>query len=73
MDLVKWRGKLWAESICLNRGLLWALVNTVMNLRVPQEAGNFLTSRVTVIFLRKTLLHGGDLLIWCDVTIQRKV
>jgi hypothetical protein len=24
-----------------------ALVNTVMNLRVPQKAGNFLTSRVT--------------------------
>jgi hypothetical protein len=31
-----------------------ALVNTVMNLRVPQNAGNFLTSCKPVSFLRKT-------------------
>jgi hypothetical protein len=35
-----------------------ALVNAVMNLRVPQNAGNFLTSRETVSFSRRTLLHG---------------
>jgi CRISPR/Cas system-associated protein Cas7 (RAMP superfamily) len=35
-----------------------ALVNTVMNLRVQQIAGNFLTSYKPVRFSRMTLLHG---------------
>jgi hypothetical protein len=35
-----------------------APVNTVINFRVPQKVGNFLTSRVTVSFCRVTLLHG---------------
>jgi len=35
----------------------WALVNVVMNLQVPQIAGNFLTSCKLVSFSR-TLLHG---------------
>ena len=34
-------------------------VNTVMNLRVSKNAGNFLTSRVTISLPRKTKLHGG--------------
>ena len=34
-----------------------ALVNAVMNLRVPQNAGNFLTSCKPVSFSR-TLIHG---------------
>jgi hypothetical protein len=34
-----------------------ALVNAVMNLRVPQNAGNFLTSCKPVTFSRGTLLH----------------
>jgi hypothetical protein len=34
------------------------VVNTVMNLRVPQRAGNFLTSWVTISFSRRTLIHG---------------
>jgi hypothetical protein len=29
-----------------------------MNLRVPQKAGNFLTSRVTVSVPRRNLIHG---------------
>jgi hypothetical protein len=33
-----------------------AVINTVMNLRVPKNAGNFLSSRVTVSSLRRTLL-----------------
>jgi hypothetical protein len=33
-------------------------VNAVMNLRVPQNAGNFLTSCKPVSFSRRTLLHG---------------
>ena len=35
-----------------------ALLNKVMNLRVPQNAENFLTSRKPVRFSRRTLLHG---------------
>jgi hypothetical protein len=36
----------------------WALVNAVMNLRIPQTAGNFLTSCKPVSFSRKLLPHG---------------
>ena len=35
-----------------------ALVNAVMNHRVPLNAGNFLTSLKTVSFWRRTMLHG---------------
>jgi hypothetical protein len=35
-----------------------ALVNAEMNLRVSQNAGNFLTSCKPVSFSRRTLLHG---------------
>jgi hypothetical protein len=34
-----------------------AFVNAVMNLRVPYNAGNFLTSCKPVSFSRRTLLH----------------
>jgi len=35
-----------------------ALVNAFMNLRVPQNAVNFLTSWKSVSFSRRTLLYG---------------
>jgi CRISPR/Cas system-associated protein Cas7 (RAMP superfamily) len=35
-----------------------ALVNAVMNLRVPYNAGNFLTSCEPVSFSRRIMLHG---------------
>jgi hypothetical protein len=35
-----------------------ALVNAVMNFRVPLNAGNFLTGCKAVSFSRRTLLHG---------------
>jgi hypothetical protein len=35
-----------------------ALVNAVMNLRVPKNWGNFLTSCKPISFTRRTLLHG---------------
>ena len=35
----------------------WAIVNAVMNLRVPQNVGNFLTSCEPVSFSRRTLLR----------------
>jgi len=34
-----------------------AVMNAVMNLQVPRNVGNFLTSWGTVSFLRRTLLH----------------
>jgi hypothetical protein len=37
-----------------------ALVNAVMNFRVPYNAGNILISCEPVSFLRRTLLHGGS-------------
>jgi hypothetical protein len=36
----------------------WAVVNAVMNLRVPWNAGNFLTSWGPVSFSGRTLVHG---------------
>jgi hypothetical protein len=36
-------------------------VKAVTNLRVPQNAGNFLTSWETVSFSRRPLLHGVSL------------
>jgi len=33
-------------------------VNTIINLRVPQKARNFLTSWVTNSFSRSTIIHG---------------
>jgi hypothetical protein len=35
-----------------------ALVNAAMNLRIPYNEGNFLTSCTPVSFSRRTLLHG---------------
>ena len=35
----------------------WALVNTVMNLQVPLNAGKFLTNREPVNFSRRILLQ----------------
>ena len=37
-----------------------AIVTAEMNLRVPQSAGNFLTSLKPVSFLRKTVLYGAS-------------
>jgi hypothetical protein len=39
-------------------GPVVVLVNTVMNIRVPQKAGNFLTTSMTVSFSRRSLLYG---------------
>jgi hypothetical protein len=59
MDLreIGWGGMDWID---LARDInQWrALVNTVINLRVPQNFGKFLSSCATVDFSRRTRLHG---------------
>jgi len=48
-------GGAWNEIIWL---IWWALVNTVINLRVSWIVGNFLTTWRTISYSRRTLLHG---------------
>ena len=59
MDLqeVGCEGVDWIE-LAQDRDMRRTLVNAVMNIRFPQNVGNFLTSRKSVSFSRSTLLHG---------------
>jgi hypothetical protein len=57
MDLreIGWDGINWIDS-AQNRDQLRALVNTVMNLRVPQNAGKFLSGRTIGSFSGRSQL-----------------
>jgi hypothetical protein len=59
MDLQRGRsgGMDWIE-LALDRNRWRELVISVMNLRVPLHAGNFLTGCEQVSFSRRTMLHG---------------
>jgi hypothetical protein len=54
---VGWEGVDWIHLV-QDKDQWWALVNIVINLRVPYKAGNFLTSWVTLNLSRRTLLRG---------------
>jgi len=49
---IRWEGVDWIR-VAQDRSQWWAVVKAVMNLWVPQETGNFLTS-----FSRRKLFHG---------------
>jgi hypothetical protein len=44
MDLQEVGGGMARIDLAQDRGRWWALFNAVMNFRVPQNSGNFLTS-----------------------------
>jgi hypothetical protein len=58
MDLreVGWDGRDWID-LAQDRERWRALVKTVMNLRVPQNSGKFISSCTTGSFSRRAQLH----------------
>jgi len=50
--------EIWEQSVLEDWDRWQTLVNEVMNIRVPLNAGNCLISRERVSISRRTLLHG---------------
>jgi hypothetical protein len=57
-DRIKYKIRMKWINMAQDRDQWRALVNTVMNLRVPKKGGNFLIMCATVGFSRKTPLRG---------------
>jgi hypothetical protein len=55
-EVGRWVGMDWIDLADVT-GRWWVVVHAVMNLQVPQNAVNFLTSCEPVSFSRRTLLH----------------
>jgi hypothetical protein len=53
---IGWEGMDWID-LAQHRDQWRALVNTVMNLRVPENAGNFLSGYTIGSFSRRAQLH----------------
>lgn len=53
---IRWKGMDWIHQ-AQNRGQWQAYVSTVINLWVPYNAGNFLTSWTAVSFSRRIMFH----------------
>lgn len=57
---------------------MWALVSKVINLELPQKTGKLFTSWMTIVFLRRTFLHGvrkmrsWHLWHWLKVCLQQQ-
>jgi hypothetical protein len=62
MDIkeVGWGGKQWID-LAQDMDRWWAIVNEVINIRVPYDAKRFLTSWRPVSFSGRTLLQGISL------------
>jgi hypothetical protein len=52
-----WGGMVWID-LAQDMDQRWALVNTVMELRVPQNVVKFMSSYVTGSFSKRAQLHG---------------
>jgi hypothetical protein len=61
---IRWSGMDWIH-LAQYRGQWRALVNTIMNLRVPQNVGKFLSGLATGGFPRRTQLRGMSELVNC--------
>jgi hypothetical protein len=55
--LIKFILKICVFYFHLDRYLLRATVNMIMNIRVAQETGNFVTRRMTISFSRRILVY----------------
>jgi hypothetical protein len=57
LKLTRYEGVGWIQQV--QNTVQWrAVVNTVMNFRVTQKAGNFLSSGDTIRFSSRTVFHG---------------